>query len=237
MLLGVIIAAGGIGSRMGLGESKQLHRLAGKPVLSHTIRIFDQFSQVTEIVVAIDAGDIARFRSEVVEANDFTKPGEAVTGGATRAESVRKALAALRPEIDTVLVHDGARPLFPAELLSKGMAEFTRDTCDGIVFGLPAVDTIKVTGADSRLVAETPDRSRMWQAQTPQIFTREAIDKAYAAPPEVLARATDDASLVERAGGVVKMVMGSRENIKLTEPADLVVAEAIFRSRQSVTES
>jgi len=112
------------------------------------------------------------------------------------------------------------------------MAEFTRDTCDGIVFGLPVTDTIKVVRPEGRIIAETPGRERLWQAQTPQVFTREAIERGYDAPPEVLNRATDDAFLVERAGGVVKMVMGSRENIKLTEPADLVVAEAILRARQ-----
>lgn len=234
MRLGVIIAAGGVGSRIGLGESKQLYRLAGKPVLAHTIAIFDRMSQVSEIVVAIDAADTARFETEVAGAYNFNRLGAMVAGGASRAESVGNALAALGPEADTILVHDGARPLFPAELLQRGMAEFTRETCDGIVFGLPVTDTIKVTGAGDRLVTETPDRSRLWQAQTPQVFTREAMEKAYSAPAEILARATDDAALVERAGGVIKMVMGSRENFKLTEPADLVMAEAILRSRAAV---
>jgi len=217
---------------MGLGQSKQLHRLAGRPVLARTIAIFEPVSQVSEIVVAIDPDDTGRFRSEVAAAGAFSKLGEVVSGGENRASSVNNALAALGSGADTVLVHDGARPLFTAGLLQRGMAEFTRDTCDGIVFGLPVTDTIKVVRPEGRIIAETPGRERLWQAQTPQVFTREAIERGYDAPPEVLNRATDDAFLVERAGGVVKMVMGSRENIKLTEPADLVVAEAILRARQ-----
>lgn len=200
-------------------------------MLARTIAIFDPVSQVREIVVAIAPDDIVRFRAEVSGPGDFAKLREAVAGGADRAGSVKQALAALSKGIDTVLVHDGARPLFTPELLTRGMAEFTRDSCDGIVFGLPVTDTIKVIRTGDRVVAETPERERLWQAQTPQVFTREAIEKGYDAPPEVLSRATDDAALVERAGGVVKMVMGSRENIKLTEPADLVMAEAILRAR------
>lgn len=236
MQLGVIIAAGGSGSRMGLGESKQLYHLAGKPVLAHTIAIFEQVSQVQQVIVAIDAADIDRFAA-AVSGESFSKIGAVVAGGANRAESVRNALARLGQEIDTVLIHDGARPLFEPELLRRGMAEFTRETCDGIVFGLPVTDTIKVTGDGGRLVAETPDRQHLWQAQTPQVFSREAVEKAYSAPAEILARATDDASLVERAGGVIKMVMGSRENIKLTEPADLVMAEAILGAHRARVES
>jgi 2-C-methyl-D-erythritol 4-phosphate cytidylyltransferase len=236
MQLGVIIAAGGIGSRMGLGQSKQLHHLAGKPVLAHTILIFDQISQVRDIIVAIDAADIEQFQSEVAEGYGFTRLREAVAGGSSRVESVKNALAVMAPELDTVLIHDGARPLFVPELLKQGMTEFTRETCDGIVFGLPVTDTIKETRADGKLIAGTPDRGRLWQAQTPQVFSREAIEEAYKAPTEVLTRATDDSFLVERAGGVVKMVAGSRENIKLTEPADLVIAEAILKSRAAVVE-
>ena len=233
MQLGVIIAAGGVGRRMGLGESKQLYMLAGRPVLSHTIAIFDQISQVQEIAVAIDPADTDRFRSEVAVAGAFSKLGEVVAGGPYRSGSVRNALASLGNGIDTVLVHDGARPLFPADQLQRGMVEFTRDTCDGIVFGLPVTDTIKMTGAGDSFITVTPERDRLWQAQTPQVFTRDAIDKAYKAPLEILARAPDDAWLVERAGGALKMVMGSRENIKLTEPADLVMAEAILKSRSA----
>jgi 2-C-methyl-D-erythritol 4-phosphate cytidylyltransferase len=237
MQLGVIIAAGGIGSRMGLGHSKQLHQLAGKPVLAHTIAIFDRINQVREIIVSIAPADIGQFQTEVAGVYGFGKIRETVAGGANRAESVKNALAEVAPTIDTVLVHDGARPLFLPELLAQGMTEFTRETCDGIVFGLPVTDTIKATRGDGKIVARTLDRGRLWQAQTPQVFSRDAMEQAYDAPREVLARASDDAFLVERAGGVVKMVMGSRENIKLTEPADLVMAEAILNSRAAAVEN
>jgi 2-C-methyl-D-erythritol 4-phosphate cytidylyltransferase len=101
-----------------------------------------------------------------------------------------------------------------------------------VVFGLPVTDTIKEVGTSSRLVTRTPDRSRLWAAQTPQIFKRDFLEKAHRAAPETLAQATDDALLVEGIGGRIRMVTGSRENIKLTEPFDLFLAEAVLRQRE-----
>jgi 2-C-methyl-D-erythritol 4-phosphate cytidylyltransferase len=236
MRLGVIIAAGGIGSRMGLGESKQLYRLEGKPVIARSLAVFEQSDAVNDIVVAIDAAAIERLHAEVIDEYGLRKVKKVVAGGGNRAESVRDALQELDKEDDTVLVHDGARPLFSQSLLLRGLQEYADSSCDGIVFGLPVTDTIKEIEAGSGLVAATPDRERLWQAQTPQLFSREVFEQAYGVAPEVLARATDDAALVERAGGRVKMVMGSRENIKLTEPADIVLAEAILRSRSARVE-
>ena len=106
---------------------------------------------------------------------------------------------------------------------------------DGAGFGMPVNDTIKEVVAGERLVARTPDRELFWAAQTPQIFARAFLEKAYKAPPEVLAAATDDASLVERAGGRVKMTPGSTENIKITTPIDIVVAEEVLRRREHPT--
>jgi 2-C-methyl-D-erythritol 4-phosphate cytidylyltransferase len=236
MRLGVIIAAGGIGSRMGLGESKQLYRLAGKPVIAHSLAVFEQSDAVNDIVVAIDAAAMERLHAEVIDEYGLRKVSKVVAGGGNRAESVRAGLRELDKEDDTVLVHDGARPLFSASLLQSGLKEYSDSSCDGIVFGLPVTDTIKETGVDSGLVIRTPDREGLWQAQTPQLFNRGMIEKAYGVAPGVLAGATDDSALVERAGGRVKMVRGSRENIKLTEPADIVLAEAILRSRAARVE-
>jgi 2-C-methyl-D-erythritol 4-phosphate cytidylyltransferase len=229
MHLSVIIAAGGRGTRMKTGRSKQLMGLAGKPVLAHTIAIFDSHPAVREIVVAISSDDIKRCRSEVVGKFGFARVTAIVPGGKTRSRSVRNALHKINPGAEFVLIHDGARPLFPAGLLAMGLKELD-DTCDGVVFGLPLTDTIKEVDGQ-RIVRHTQERSRMWAAQTPQVFRREVLETAYMAPDEVLDQATDDALLVEIAGGRIKMVKGSEENIKLTTPFDLVVAEEILKRR------
>jgi len=245
--IAAIIAAGGIGSRMGAGSSKQMMMLAGKPVLAHTAAIFQDASEISEIVIVIDAADVERCREEVVARHGLDKVSAVVAGGENRALSVLNGMRVLGPEAGAVLVHDGARPLLPEELLHSGISEFAVSSsgghggrassesavssCDGVVFGIPVTDTIKEIEPETRIVATTPDRSRLWAAQTPQLFTRSVFESAYDAADEVLADATDDASLVERAGGVVKMVMGSPENIKLTTPMDVLVAEEILRRR------
>ncbi|MHB0866461.1 MAG: 2-C-methyl-D-erythritol 4-phosphate cytidylyltransferase [Thermoleophilia bacterium] len=232
MNLGVIIAAGGVGSRMGDGGSKQLMLLDGTPVLARTLAVFDTYPAVSEIVIAIASDDMEDCRRMVSE-HGFARVNAIEAGGECRGESVLNALGALSPAVDTVAVHDGARPLFTPGMLTEGLRELAAGDCDGIAFGLPVTDTVKEVGRDNRLVLATPERSRLWASQTPQIFNRPALEKAYRAPAAVLAGATDDASLVERFGGLVKMVPGSRENIKLTEPLDLLIAGEILKRREA----
>lgn len=231
MNLGVIIAAGGVGSRMGAGSSKQLMLLAGRPVVARSAAIFEAAPEVAEIVIVIDPEDVERCRAQVVEKYEMAKVMAVVAGGETRAGSVRNGLAQLSKGVDTVLVHDGARPLFPPELLGAGIAEYESCGCDGVVFGVPVTDTIKELDGEGSIIARTPDRSLLRAAQTPQIFSRAMIGKAYGQPADVIASATDDASLVELAGGRVCMAAGSPENIKITTPVDLALAEEIIRRR------
>lgn len=231
MRLSAIIAAGGIGERMGARGSKQLMSLAGRPVLWRAISIFQPLDTVDEIIVAIDPGDLERCRSDVIEAGGFDKVKAIVAGGETRSESVNNALVEVSPAADTVLVHDGARPLFPGELLNDALDLLDGGDVDGVIFGMPVTDTIKQAG-DGDIVSATPDRSSLWAAQTPQVFARRIIEQAYAQPPEAIAAATDDSSLVEQLGGRIRMVRGSHENIKLTTPFDLRVAEAIITERR-----
>ncbi|MCL4472782.1 MAG: 2-C-methyl-D-erythritol 4-phosphate cytidylyltransferase [Actinobacteria bacterium] len=232
MRLGAVIAAGGVGSRMGTGESKQLMMLSGRPVLAWSTAIFQNAPEVEEIVIVIDPADTRRCRAEVVEPFGLGKVGSIVPGGENRAASVLNGLKQLSSDIDTVLIHDGARPLFPTGLLSSGLRDLAIGDCDGVVFGLPLTDTVKEVGIGTRLITRTPDRSRLWAAQTPQIFKRIKLEKAYRVRPSVLAEATDDSSLVERIGGWMKITPGSPENIKITTPEDIVVAEEILRRRE-----
>ncbi len=158
-----------------------------------------------------------------VEAPDGTI---GVPGGAQRSHSVRNALRASSG--DPVVVHDAARPLTTPELVERCIAAL--DGADAAIAAAPVTDTTKEAGADG-VVERTLDRSRLWAVQTPQVFRRAALEAALAQPDDVLAAATDDASLVEAAGGVVRVVEAPRENLKVTTPLDLRVAELLLRER------
>ena len=168
---------------------------------------------ITEIVVALPEG-VERGRGW---------PG--VPGGATRSESVRAALAAAPP--GDVVVHDAARPLVEPELFTRVLAALEEADC--AIAAAPVTDTVKEAEGD--LVVATLDRSRLWAVQTPQAFRRAALEAALAVDDAILARATDDAWLVERNGGTVRVVESSPENFKVTTPHDLRVADMILRER------
>jgi 2-C-methyl-D-erythritol 4-phosphate cytidylyltransferase len=150
-----------------------------------------------------------------------------VAGGAHRSLSV---LAALRAaEGDPVIVHDAARPLLTPALVQAALDELAAHDCDAVIAAAPVTDTIKE--ARDGVVTRTLQRSSLWAVQTPQVFRRAALERALAAPAEVLAGATDDAWLVERAGGTVRVVAAPAENLKVTTPGDLQVAELALRAR------
>jgi 2-C-methyl-D-erythritol 4-phosphate cytidylyltransferase len=152
-----------------------------------------------------------------------------VVGGAQRSHSV---LAALRAgEGDPVIVHDAARPLARPELFRAALGALAEHGCDAVIAAAPVTDTIKEAAGGE--VVRTLDRSALWSVQTPQVFRRAALERALSAPDEVLAAATDDAWLVERYGGVVRIVAAPRENMKITTPGDLHVAELALLERDA----
>ena len=148
-----------------------------------------------------------------------------------RSQSVREALRA-SGDGDPVIVHDAARPLASSELFWRALAELEDSSADAVIAAAPVPDTIKEVGADGRTVVRTLDRARLWAVQTPQVFRRAALERALLdAPDELLSAATDDAWLVERAGGKVRVVDGGAQNIKITTITDLHVAELLLRER------
>jgi len=171
---------------------------------------------VSQIVVALPAGFAA-------------PPGcVGVVGGSHRSASVRAALAAASPDEDVVLVHDGARPLLRAELAQAVLAAL--DGVDCAIAAAPVTDTIKEAD-EAGIVVRTLDRSRLWAVQTPQVFRRDALERALALGEETVAAATDEAWLVERAGGRVRVVPAPAENLKVTTPRDLRLAEQLLAAR------
>jgi len=215
--VGVAVPAAGVGSRMG-GVRKPFVELAGEPVLAHALRALLAEPRVTELVVAVGPDDAADPPEWLVAADPRVV---VVEGGATRAESVRRALAGIGA-VEVIVVHDAARPFVDLDVLSRCIDVAVAG--EGAVAGSPAVDTMKTVGPD-RLVRATPDRSTLWHAHTPQAFPAAVLRHAYEGD---LAGATDDASLVERVGVPVRMVDGGPWNLKVTRPVDLRIAQALL---------
>ena len=157
-------------------------------------------------------------------------PPDRVAGGRSRSASVRAALAAA-PEAEVVVVHDAARPLVTRELVERCIAALTGGAADGAIAAAPVTDTIKQADPAGRVV-RTLDRSTLWAVQTPQVFRAAVLREALDVDQEVLDRATDDASLVEAAGGTIALVEAPRENLKVTTAVDLVLAEALLGARR-----
>lgn len=222
-----LIAAGGTGERFGLQSGKQLAPVAGKPVLGHVVAAFDATESVGEIVVVCHPLRVDEFAAAVTPYAVNT-PLIVVPGGETRRDSVRAGLDELDESWPIIVVHDGARPLVTAALIDDTVEVLRQDReTDGLIVGHPSYDTLKEVEAD--LVVGTPDRSRYWAVQTPQVFRSQALRAAHASAPDN--PATDDAALVEAMGGVVKVIEGPRDNIKVTVAEDLALAEAILKHR------
>jgi 2-C-methyl-D-erythritol 4-phosphate cytidylyltransferase len=217
MAVALIVAAGS-GERLGADRPKAFVELAGRPLVQWSIDALRAVEGIDRIVLALPPGAAAPSGVDAVE------------GGATRSDSVRRALDAA-PQGDPVLVHDAARPLVSAELARQVLAALERDRdADAAIAAVPVTDTVKrVDGAGA--VSETLDRSELWAVQTPQVFRRSALERALDVSPEQLARATDDAWLIERGGGRVVVVGASAENLKVTTPFDLRLAELLLEER------
>lgn len=220
----VVVPAGGSGRRMG-GVRKQYLELLGEPVLVHALRPFLAHPAVEWVVVALPAEDLTDPPSWLTELDARV---QLVAGGRERGDSVRAALEAVPDVADVVLVHDAARPLVRAEIIDRALAAAL--TGVGAIAAVPVVDTLKEVGADGE-VRGTPDRERFWRAQTPQAFPRALILDAYRRAAADGVSGTDEAALVERYGGTVVVVEGAEENLKVTRPSDLVLAEAFLRIR------
>jgi 2-C-methyl-D-erythritol 4-phosphate cytidylyltransferase len=225
-----IVVAGGTGERLGRPEGKQLAPVLGRPVLAWTLAAFEAAPEVDVVVLICHAERIAEYRSVAVEPLAMRTPVIFAPGGDTRQASVASGLARVPDSVTTVLVHDGARPLVTPALISAALAALAaRPDAAGLVVGHPAVDTLKVV--DAGLIAETPDRSRFWAIQTPQIFGAAVLREAYALAERDGFLGTDDASLVERLGERVLAHEGPRDNIKVTVAEDLRFVEAALRFR------
>lgn len=228
-----IVLAAGQGKRMGTKVQKQFLEVEGKPVLYYSLETFEASSLIDEIVLVVGNGLVDYCQKEIVDKYHFHKVKRIVIGGKERYESVYLGLKAFMESApEYVFIHDGARPFVDNAMLERAYHEVVKTKA--CVVGMPSKDTIKVVN-ESGVVVETPDRKYLWQVQTPQVFAYELIKDAYS---ELMAnetiQVTDDAMVLETVKGIpVKLVEGSYENIKITTPEDLFVAEAFLKKRRN----
>ncbi|MFC2032192.1 2-C-methyl-D-erythritol 4-phosphate cytidylyltransferase [Chloroflexota bacterium] len=221
--VGAIIVAAGGSQRMG-GLDKTLAPLDGKPVLAHVIGVFQECNSIDQIVVVVNSQNLKPCQQVVAE-QGWSKVAEVCLGGQRRQDSVAAGLRYL-DNCQWVVIHDGARPLVTVDLIECGL-EAAAET-GAAVAAIPVTDTIKVAGND-RIVQQTLPRHNLWAVQTPQVFRFDIIDKAYRQTTDEV---TDDASLVEKLGYRVKLYMGSYDNIKITTPDDLALAEVLWSKHE-----
>ena len=229
-----MIAAAGSGQRLGAGGPKAFVPLAGRAMVEWSVAAFRAAPAVHSIVIACPPGHVHDLAGGDVGVVD---------GGATRAVSVSNALAAVGTEL--VAIHDAARPLVTPELIEDVVAALAADPdAAGAIAAMPVTDTVKRSATDAalatikganavRVVKQTVDRSCLWAAQTPQVFRVEALREALAVDPEQLAAATDEAMIVEAASGKVLIHPSPAENLKVTTPLDLKLAELLLTERSA----
>ena len=210
-----IIPAAGSGERLGSDGPKAFVVCGGRPLVEWSVDVLRAVCD--RVVVAVPEG--------------YEEGVDRIRGGRVRSESVRLALAAA-PEAAVVVVHDAARPLVTEDLVRECIEAL--DGVQGAIAAAPMTDTVKEAGLDG-VVTSTLDRSRLWRVQTPQVFRADALRRALHVGDAALAAATDDAALVEAAGGAIRVVKAPADNIKVTRPIDLALAELLLRERGSRT--
>ncbi|MDH3873308.1 MAG: 2-C-methyl-D-erythritol 4-phosphate cytidylyltransferase [Desulfobacteraceae bacterium] len=224
-MVSAIIVAAGKGIRMKGTMRKQYLDLSGRPVLAHSIMAFDSCSQVAEIYLVVPKEDIEYCQNKILSLLDLKNQINLVHGGAKRQDSVYNGLQSIDKDTETVVIHDGVRPLIhPEELKECILGSKKYGAC---ILGTPASDTLKRVDKSGIIEATLP-RENIWLAQTPQAFQYDLILKAHETARRDGYVGTDDASLVERLGADVKIINGSRFNIKITQKEDLAVAKAVF---------
>lgn len=219
--VGVIIVAGGSGRRMGSSLPKQFMLLSNEPILARSINRIHEALPKAEIVVVLPEAHVAMWQN--LAARFDVAAHKIALGGSERFHSVKNGIAALSDEVSIIAVHDGVRPLASKKLIIKLILE--AEKCDAVIPAIAPPDSYRIVEDNaSRII----DRSKLRIIQTPQVFNADALRKAY--EQEFSQAFTDDASVAEAAGYAITLCEGERENIKITTPADIIIAEAIINA-------
>jgi 2-C-methyl-D-erythritol 4-phosphate cytidylyltransferase len=222
-----IVPAAGIGKRFGSDTNKPFEILGGKPLVVWALKTLESIDEIEEIIPVLRKEDVD-MGIEVFRSYNISKAKRVVKGGKERQDSVYNGLKLIEDKTCIILIHDGVRPFIEKSLIQESiryMAESLKDKkdCDGVVPGVPVKDTIKE--AEGGIIKRTIKRDSLWAIQTPQVFPYMKISTAYERSVKEGYYSTDDAALIERYGGKIKVIMGSYSNIKITTPDDLIFAE------------
>ena len=218
-----LITAAGSGKRMGFSEKKQFLSLLGKPILAYTLEKFQNTDEIDEIVLVLPEYDIDFCKKEILDKYGFNKVKTIVSGGSERQESVYKGILAVK-EADIILIHDGVRPFVKKEEILKVIEDAEKNGAS--VLAVRVKDSLRFYDGN---VSKSVSRGNIWQVQTPQGFRKNIIYEAHEKAWDEEFFGTDDAALAEHAGYNVSVVEGSYDNIKITTPDDLIIAEAILK--------
>ncbi|MBI5642077.1 MAG: 2-C-methyl-D-erythritol 4-phosphate cytidylyltransferase [Deltaproteobacteria bacterium] len=220
-----IIPSAGLGRRMGSQKKNYLDLLA-RPILAHTLGAFERCSSIDSVIVVVTPGDEVFCRKDIIERFGLRKAARVIAGGAERQDSVYNALE-YTDGFDLIAVHDGARPLVTVEIIEAVIRAATES--GSAIAAVPVKDTVK--SISDGFVEKTIDRTSLVSVQTPQVFRRDILLQSFDQARRDNYKGTDESSLAERAGFKVKAVPGSYENIKITTPEDIIIAESILRNR------
>lgn len=219
-----IIPAAGKGIRMREGDQKPFLLLHGRPILAHTLGVFEACDAIDQVILVVSEEMVTRCADEIINTFGFNKVKETVSGGQRRQDSVHNGLTAIRDRCDVVVIHDGVRPLVRKETILRSI-ELCQEH-QAVITAVPPKDTIK--RGDDGYIVTTLDRAKLWSVQTPQSFSYNVIVQAYEQAREDQFWGTDDASLVERLGVKIKILEGAYDNIKITTREDLYLAEKLL---------
>lgn len=222
-----IIPAAGQGTRLKGEVEKPFLLLSGRPILAHTLDVFERCDAIDQVILVVSTDTADRCLAEIVDAFGYTKVRRIVPGGKKRQDSVYNGLKAIRDRCTIVVIHDGVRPLVTLEMIERSI-ELCREH-QAVITAVRPKETIK--RGEEGFVYSTLDREKLWTVQTPQTFAYDIILKAYQKASEDHFLGTDDAALVERLGLRVKILEGSYDNIKITTPEDLYLAENLLEQK------
>jgi len=229
LMISAVIVAAGKGTRMNMDINKQYIEIGDMPVLARTLEVFESCRLIEEIIVVVNGHDIVYCKENIIDAFGFTKVAKLVAGASTRQGSVYKGLCEVREVCDIVLIHDGARPFVTEQCLKDSI--YAAQEYGACCLAVPVKDTVKEVD-EQGFVRKTLNRNSLWAIQTPQTFKYRLILDAHIKAAQEGFIGTDDATLVERMGHPLKLIMGDYNNIKITTQEDLILAEAILSSRE-----
>lgn len=227
--ISAIVPAAGLGKRFGSGTNKPFHPLLDKPLIVWALELFELIEEIEEVIPVLKESDMAAGVG-IFEKYNLSKIKRVAPGGDERQDSVYSGLRLLKDNAGLVIIHDGARPLIDRTTVMATINSITG--FDGVVVGVPVKDTIKE--AEKNIVKRTLKRETLWAIQTPQVFRYDSIMNAYDKAIAANYYSTDDSALIELMGGTINIVTGSYENIKITTPEDMRIAEFLLRQRIGV---